>query len=312
MFPDKYKSLDIPTVTASEIFGDNRGFFIQLSTDYVEYSGKLHKHEFAEISYVISGSAQHEIGGIVYTVRRGDCIAIKRNTPHTFRPVSGNEPFVTYDLMFTEDFFGETYSSGSLGEMCSSLFYPGDEESPDLHLSGYGSFGGIFAHIYTEFHDRKKGYADLIRALTAELIIKMFRKLEAEDGAKLSLRLRAAVNDTAEYLKRNFRNHVTLDELSTRIFFSKDYLNRIFRELMGMPVGSYLQKLRVDEAAKLLRQTDKTVTEISELAGFVDVKSFYTVFKREMNVTPGEYRCAIGQHPSPSERDERSSGGEMV
>ena len=282
--------MDIPTVKASEIFGDNEDFFIQLSTDYVEYSAKLHKHEFAEISYVISGTAEHEIGGITYTVRRGDFIAIKRNTPHTFRPILGKEPFVSYDLMFTESFFGDPYSSGDLSEMCSSLFYPGDEESPDLHLSGYGSFGETFSRIYTEFHDREKGYLDLIRAMCAELIIKMFRKIEKEDGARLSLRLRAAVNDTAEYLKQNFRRHLTLDELSSRIFFSKDYLNRIFRELMGMPVGAYLQKLRVDEAARLLRETDKTVTEISELSGFGDVKSFYTVFKREMDATPGEYR----------------------
>ena len=295
MFHEKYKNMNIPTVTETEIFGSNRGFFIQLSTDYVEYSGKLHKHEFAEISYVISGSAIHEIGGVSYTVRRGDCIAIKRNTPHAFYPISGGEPFVSYDLMFSEDFFGSTYSDGALSEMCSSLFYPGDEESPDLHLSGYGSFGDIFSHIYSEFNDREKGYLDLIRAMTAELIIKLFRKLEKVDGARLSLRLRAAVNDTAEYLKENFRRHVTLDELSSRIFFSKDYLNRIFRELMGMPVGAYLQKLRIDEAARLLRETDNTVTDIAELSGFGDVKSFYTVFKREMDVTPGEYRSANGK-----------------
>lgn len=289
MFPDKYKNLTIPTVTESEIFGDNRGFFIQLSTDYVEYSGRLHRHEFAELSYVVSGSAEHEIGGLTYIVRRGDLIAVKRNTPHAFRPISGDEPFVCYDMMFTEDFLGASRES-DLGEMLSSLFYPGEEESPDLHLSGYGAFGDAVFRIYTEFHDREKGYLDLIRALTSDLVIRMFRRLEAEEGGRLSLRLRAAVNDTADYLRANFTRHITLEELSSRIFFSKDYLNRIFRELMGMPVGAFLQRLRIDEACRLLSGTDKTVTEIAELSGFGDVKAFYTVFKRELGVTPGEYR----------------------
>ena len=72
---------------------------------------------------------------------------------------------------------------------------------------------------------------------------------------------------------------------------AKRYIGGSSSSISGnLPVGTYLQKLRVDEAARLLRETDKTVTEIAELSGFGDVKSFYTVFKREMDVTPGEYR----------------------
>lgn len=52
MFPEKYKNINIPTVTETEMLDNNPGFFIQLSTDYVEYSDKLHKHEFTELSYV--------------------------------------------------------------------------------------------------------------------------------------------------------------------------------------------------------------------------------------------------------------------
>ena len=59
---------------------------------------------------------------------------------------------------------------------------------------------------------------------------------------------------------------------------------------MGMPIGSYLTKLRLDEAKKLLRETELTVSEIAVRSGFGDVKALYTVFKREVKMTPGEYR----------------------
>lgn len=291
MISEKYKDESIPIITKEKFFRGNEQFFIHLSTDCMEYSSRLHIHEFAEISYIISGKAEHEINGEVYPVIRGDVIAISRNTPHTFRPVSSSEPFVAYDMMFTESFFERGFCLGEdFGEMCATLFYQSCDTSPDIHISGAAVIGELFHRIYTEFCNKRKGYLDLIRAYTAELIIGLFRKIEAEDSGKLSQRLRAAVNNTVSYLEKNFRRHITLEELAARIYFSKDYLNRVFREVVGMPVGAYLQRLRLDEAKRLLLETDSTVLDIAIASGFGDVKSLYTVFKREMHMTPGEYR----------------------
>ena len=282
---------EIPRLTAEQIFHGNEHFYIHLSTDYTEYSARLHMHEFVELSYVIAGAAIHEIGGETYRVSRGDLIAISRNTPHTFRPLPSSETFVSYDMMFTESFFEQGFCLGKdFGEMCAALFCQPCDGFPDVHFSAVGVIGELFHRIYAEFCEKKKGYLDLIRAYTAEIVIGLFRRLEIEDEGRLSGRLRAAVNDTVAYLSENYRSHITLEELAGRIYFSKDYLNRIFREVMGMPVGAYLQRLRLEEAKRLLRQTDFTVLDIAIASGFGDVKSLYTVFKRELHMTPGEYR----------------------
>lgn len=282
---------DIPLITAKDFFKGNPHFFIHLSTDCLEYGGKLHMHEFVEVSYIISGEAEHEVGGECYSVCRGDVVVIGRFTPHTFRPKNGAEPFVAYDMMFTESFFeGGFCLSDDFSEMCATLFCKTENAISDIHLNGAVGIGETFHKVYTEFYGKRRGYLDLIRAYAAEMIINVFRRLETEDSSRLSERLRLAVHSTVSYLDSNFRRHVTLDELAGRIFFSKDYLNRIFRELMGMPIGSYLTKLRLDEAKKLLRETELTVSEIAVRSGFGDVKALYTVFKREVKMTPGEYR----------------------
>ncbi len=288
--PTKYGENDIPIFTKDSTFREGEAVYIHLSTDYTDYEGRLHKHEFTEMSYILSGEAEHEIDGIRYRVCRGDVVAIRPGVAHTFHPIDCGEPFVAYDLMFSEELLSGV--GGELGDMCASLFYPCDGECSDLHLdsSSYAVFGDIFHKIHLEYRTRAKGYSDIIRAYTVELIVKLFRRLEEENAGKLSARQRAAVLDTAHFLEENFRDHVTLDALSARMYFSKDYLNRLFKEVMGMPVGAYLQKLRLDEACRLLRSTDKTVAEIAELSGFGDVKAFYTVFKRVMKITPGEYR----------------------
>lgn len=292
----------MPIFTRENTFRAGESVYIHLSTDFPEFVGILHKHEFIEIVYVISGSAVHETAGGSYTVSRGDVIIVNYDTPHAFHEVPSDETFTAYDLMFTPDFLDTALiRAGDFNEMCSSfLFYSLFPEQasigPDIHLAGssYGVFGEIFNRIYLEYTGRQKGYCELVRAYIIELVIKLFRKLESSVTGKISARQKEAVESAVTYLRQSFHTHITLDELATRIFLSKDYLNRIFRETTGLPVHAFLQRLRVEEACRLLATTDRTVVDIANVCGFGDSKSFYSIFKRVMHMTPGEYRARHG------------------
>ena len=297
--PDRYDEKGVPIFTRENTFRAGESVYIHLSTDFPEFVGILHKHEFIEIVYVISGSAVHETAGGSYTVSRGDVVIINYDTPHAFHEVPSDETFTAYDLMFTPDFLDTALiRAGDFNEMCSSfLFYSLFPEQasigPDIHLAGssYGVFGEIFNKIYLEYTGRQKGYCELVRAYIIELVIKLFRKLETSVTGKISARQKEAVESAVAYLRESFHTHITLDELATRIFLSKDYLNRIFREATGLPVHAFLQRLRVEEACRLLSSTDRTVVDIANACGFGDSKSFYAIFKRKMHTTPGEYRA---------------------
>ncbi len=304
--PQRYDENGVPIFTAEDTFRKGESVYIHLSTDFPEFVGILHKHEFIEIVYVISGSAVHETAGGSYTVSRGDVVIVNYDTPHAFHEVPSDETFTAYDLMFTPDFLDTSLiRAGDFNEMCSSfLFYSlfPEEESigPDVHLAGssYGIFGELFNKIYLEYTGRQKGYCELVRAYIIELIIKLFRKLESSARGKIPLRQKEAVTAALTYLRESYHTHITLDELATHIFLSKDYLNRIFREATGLPVNAFLQKLRVEEACRLLSTTDRTVVDIATACGFSDSKSFYSTFKRIMHTTPGEYR---GAHSSDTD-----------
>ena len=298
--PQRYDENGVPIFTVEDTFRKGESVYIHLSTDFPDFVGILHKHEFIEIVYVVSGSAVHETAAGSYAVSRGDVVIVNYDTPHAFHEVPSDEPFAAYDLMFTPDFLDASLiRAGDFNEMCSSfLFYslfPAQETiGPDVHLAGssYGIFGELFNKIYLEYTGRQKGYCELVRAYIIELIIKLFRKLESSALGKISPRQKEAVTAAVAYLRESFHTHITLDELATHIFLSKDYLNRIFRETTGLPVNAFLQKLRVEEACRLLSATDRTVVDIATACGFSDSKSFYSTFKRIMHTTPGEYRAA--------------------
>lgn len=73
-------------------------------------------------------------------------------------------------------------------------------------------------------------------------------------------------------------------------FISKNYFSTLFKETTGINFSDFVQKLRIDEACKLLKTTDMKVIDIAHEVGFNDIKFFYEVFKRVTSQTPGSYR----------------------
>lgn len=148
------------------VFFDNNSFFqgnekvyIQLSTEFPEYVGIMHRHQFIEVVYILSGSAIHTVGGREYKIESGDVALINSNTDHKFTPDSSSkEPFVAYDLMFSPDFFDSSVIDmsdfGALKNsfLFFSLFPSEDTFFPDMHIKGNG-FGGYGEHyLYGPFH----------------------------------------------------------------------------------------------------------------------------------------------------------------
>jgi AraC-like DNA-binding protein len=73
---------------------------------------------------------------------------------------------------------------------------------------------------------------------------------------------------------------------------SGDYLTYCVRREVGMTPISYLNRYRVNQAKILLRESEKSVTEIAMTVGFSDSSYFARVFRRQMGVSPDVYRRA--------------------
>ncbi|MBR1863918.1 MAG: AraC family transcriptional regulator [Ruminococcus sp.] len=91
-------------------------------------------------------------------------------------------------------------------------------------------------------------------------------------------------------IEDNFRRDLPITELVELSGVSHQYLGRIFRQAMGTSIEKYIMKRRLWEAKHLLLETDSPVSEIAKKCGFRDSGYFSTVFRREENMSPIEYR----------------------
>ena len=104
------------------------------------------------------------------------------------------------------------------------------------------------------------------------------------------VRSKQSVMPVKEYLDQHYNEKITLDDLASRFFISKNYLTRVFKEQLGMSVKDYIQVLRITHAKQLLRTTDKTAEDIGIECGFGTLFYFSRVFKEKEGISPIGYR----------------------
>ena len=84
-----------------------------------------------------------------------------------------------------------------------------------------------------------------------------------------------------------------MEKIAEAIHFSPGYLSRRFQEEMHMTVGAYLNRLRIEKAAGILRMGDLPVTEVAIMTGFSSYAKFSVEFKKYMGKTAREYIAAV-------------------
>ena len=95
------------------------------------------------------------------------------------------------------------------------------------------------------------------------------------------------------YLRKNFAEKITLDDLSALCHCSKSYISHIFKKHSGLSVRAYVNQIRLEEAKKHLRNTSLSVKEISDLVGFSDPNYFSNAFRAAFGQSPKQFRAAL-------------------
>ena len=98
------------------------------------------------------------------------------------------------------------------------------------------------------------------------------------------------IRQGVQYIQQHFREPLNMAVVSNHVSMNYSLFSLLFKQYTGGNFVSYLQKLRIDEAKRLLETTDRRVNEIGRGVGFSDEKHFLKVFKSVVGMSPTEYR----------------------
>ncbi|MCD7034074.1 AraC family transcriptional regulator [Metabacillus sp. GX 13764] len=100
----------------------------------------------------------------------------------------------------------------------------------------------------------------------------------------------ALVHDVILFLAKNYKQRLQLKDISDHVGISTFYLERVFKKETEETPRTYLDRIRTDKAAYLLKHTAMTNLDICHEAGFHSPSNYYKIFRRLKGCSPSEFR----------------------
>lgn len=96
------------------------------------------------------------------------------------------------------------------------------------------------------------------------------------------------------YIQQNYGQKITLSMIASEIGLNESYAGRLFKKTTGMSIFQYVNDVRMEKGAELLKESDLKVREIASKVGIYDQLYFNKMFRRTFGQSPSEYRNMHG------------------
>ena len=94
-------------------------------------------------------------------------------------------------------------------------------------------------------------------------------------------------------IKEDLSCHLTIRQLSEELNASPTAIKKAFRNVYGESVGDYRKTVRLQEAQRLLRETDRPIAEVAEMVGYANPGHFSVAFRGTYAMTPSDYKRLV-------------------
>ncbi|MDP4133734.1 MAG: AraC family transcriptional regulator [Bacillota bacterium] len=263
-------------------------FYFELPKNYI-FKGE--SHNFWEILYVDSGEINARAGGSEYHLKQGDIIFHKPNEFHNVRSACDTAPnvfIITFDCKSRAmDYFkGHHFTLSDDAKNILALIMKECQET-----FSYNTQTGIYVLKNSTF-----GGMQMVKNLLEQFLIKMIRQDKTIQFYPESESFNnSLVQDITNYMKANIYNSIDINDICSYMHYGKTFLSKTFKKVTGDSLMNFYINLKIKEARKLIRQTDKSFVEISNALMFSDPHYFSRTFKRITGVSPKEYKNQLNK-----------------
>lgn len=131
------------------------------------------------------------------------------------------------------------------------------------------------------------GYMDTVKKNLYNICMAVCDAIVAKKNATL---VAEKITEIEKYLQKHYSEPLSLKYLSKKYHINHVYLGQIFRKKTGSSFNDYLNKVRMENAVKLIIETNLSLSEIAYKTGYTNQVSFYRNFKKLYGVNPCDIR----------------------
>lgn len=248
----------------------------------VGYEVEPHRQQVYEITYVVSGKGTVITDGEETPVQENSVIINLPDQMHAIRADRGTP------LRFC--YIGFTFTGRREPEL--ERFYRSWNSAEPLCCKGLIA---PFAAIFDELYQQQDFHMMMVGIYAERLVVDVYRSHDEQRARHrpsiAENRAGGAAYMVARYIDTHYRDIDDMRELAARLGYSYTYLAHIFKDKMGVTIGSYILDKKMEEAKWLLRSGRMTVSQIATRFGYRSVQSFSNSFKKAVGVSPAEYQA---------------------
>lgn len=125
--------------------------------------------------------------------------------------------------------------------------------------------------------------------LLKELVLRDLLRLSSF-LARLAQREHNIIYDIVDYIERHYHEDISLQHIADRFFMSREYISRRFKQELGENISDCITRTRMEKAKRFLQNRELRIAQIAEMTGYQDEKYFSKVFKKNVGLSPTDYR----------------------
>lgn len=252
---------------------------------------RLHKVEFFILILITEGQGYHTVDFTHYKFKKGSLLTIRKDQIHKFHKSNGVKGYL---LLFTDEFlvsYLEKMETQKTLQLFNELL-----GVPKIQLSGayLETINNIVGRIENEYFNLMDDYSlGIIRSELHILITKLYRIKSKDNQIIIDKKYLSQFIEFQKLVEHNVIKASRVTDYAKMMAISTKTLNSISKSIVNKTAKEFIDEIYTKQIKRLLINTSLSVKEIAYTSGFEENTNFYKYFKRQVGMTPEQFRAAF-------------------
>lgn len=242
------------------------------------YRREKHWHRSVEIFAVRKGNLNFYIDSHMCKMKAGEFLIVNSNEVHSIDALLPNETIV---LQIPLKLFRNYYLEQGF------IWFTHDARENDENLMA------MLGDMYDCYCNRQCGYEMKVMSLFYDILyclVNTYRLTEKNERKITQNKKMERLSAITSYMKENYSNNLSLQEVAEKFDYSPNYLSRMFQKYAGITFKQYLQNIRLEYVIQDIKRGGYSLTEIAIRNGFSGSKGLARAFQGKYGMLPSQFR----------------------
>ena len=246
----------------------------------------LHDHDFFEIVLIVGGAGIHVSAGSEQSVGAGDGWILAPGAWHAYRECQNLE---VYNCCFAPALLERELAALRHDVAANHIFFQGSLALERRGVMPFDCSAPAFLDFWHALHESPTALERVAHLLL--FLGQLTSTLSVPRRTPLEKKPHPAVPEVMRLLEAQIQKAWTLPEIARAVHLTPGYLARIFKEATGVTPMIWLHRLRCENAARFLLQTQWPIAQIGARVGWDDPNLFARRFRAAYGVSATQYRA---------------------